>query len=275
MRLSLRSAADAETVRDAARQGDPDRYLAALLAPKDFRDDLVVLAAVTGEVNRIMRVAHDPHLAEIRLQWWRDALLSPDGAATGNPVADAFINVMQRRSLPHEDIAAWFDARAHTFYAAPPGDDAQLELEMRLVEGTAFSLAARILDPVDDMQGMQSFITNASVAYGLARIGADFPYWMARGRFALPATAGRFENADARAVVAYISSTARRALAAARAQWPRLPPRVIPAFLPLALVEPYLRALERHGHDVLHQPGEIAPLRRVARLWLAHVTRKI
>ena len=34
------------------------------------------------------------------------------------------------------------------------------------------------------------------------------------------------------------------------------------AFLPLALVGPYLRALERPGRDLLREVAEIAPLRR-------------
>jgi len=42
------------------------------------------------------------------------------------------------------------------------------------------------------------------------------------------------------------------------------------AFLPLALVETYLRALERPGRDVLRTPAEIAPLTRVCRIAAAH-----
>jgi phytoene synthase len=42
------------------------------------------------------------------------------------------------------------------------------------------------------------------------------------------------------------------------------------AFLPLALVGPYLRVLERRGQNVLRQPTEIAPLTRVVRIAMAH-----
>ena len=40
---------------------------------------------------------------------------------------------------------------------------------------------------------------------------------------------------------------------------------------PAALIEPYLRALQKPARDVLRQPADIAPLGRVARLWLASV----
>ena len=61
-------------VRDAARAYDRDRYLSALLAPSRARDDLVVLAAYLGEIQRVPLMIREALAGEIRLQWWRDAL---------------------------------------------------------------------------------------------------------------------------------------------------------------------------------------------------------
>jgi hypothetical protein len=36
------------------------------------------------------------------------------------------------------------------------------------------------------------------------------------------------------------------------------------------LVEPYLRAMQRRGRDLLRAPAEIAPLTRVVRIAMAH-----
>lgn len=55
-------------VRDTARTYAPDRYLAALLAPKSYRDDLIILAAFLGEMERIPKIVREPALGEIRLQ---------------------------------------------------------------------------------------------------------------------------------------------------------------------------------------------------------------
>ena len=63
---------------------------------------------------------------------------------------------------------------------------------------------------------------------------------------------------------------ARKYLATGRQHVANLPRHMRLAFLPLALVETYLRALERPGRDVLRAPAEIAPLTRVCRIAAAH-----
>ena len=73
------------------------------------------------------------------------------------------------------------------------------------------------------------------------------------------------------ALIASLCAEARQALATQPAnRWRICRVSVRPAFLPLALVEPYLRALERPGRDVLRSVAEIAPLTRVWRIAAAH-----
>jgi phytoene synthase len=57
---------------------------------------------------------------------------------------------------------------------------------------------------------------------------------------------------------------------AARQRVANLPRPTRAAFLPLALVRPYLRALERPVHNPLRDLAEIAPLQRVWRIGRAH-----
>src|SRR4249920_224039 len=94
------TAPTAETVATSARAGEPDRYLAALLAPPAARDGLLALAAFSAELGRIGQlVTREPMMGEIRLQWWRDALRPRDsGERTGNPVADALREAMLRHA---------------------------------------------------------------------------------------------------------------------------------------------------------------------------------
>ena len=85
---SLPTAA-ADAVAAAARAGEPDRYLAALLSPSSKRLGLLALAAFSAELANVPRlVTREPGMGEIRLQWWRDALHGDDGTRTGNPIAD-------------------------------------------------------------------------------------------------------------------------------------------------------------------------------------------
>jgi phytoene/squalene synthetase len=54
------------------RRHDPDRFLTALFAPPDKRDALLTLYAFNHELARAREVASEPHMALIRLQWWRE-----------------------------------------------------------------------------------------------------------------------------------------------------------------------------------------------------------
>ncbi|MEM7318879.1 MAG: squalene/phytoene synthase family protein [Pseudomonadota bacterium] len=64
-------------------RGDPDRFLATMAAPVAARRVLFPLFALNVEVARAPWVTQEPIIAEMRLQWWRDALAE---IAEGGPV---------------------------------------------------------------------------------------------------------------------------------------------------------------------------------------------
>src|SRR5262249_28656896 len=129
------------------------------------------------------------------------------------------------------------------------------------VEGAAFLLAGLILG------GNQAALTPpaaaAGRAYGIARLLARPPR---------PLTAPHAAAADRRAATI---ADARRHLAACRQQLANLPRKVQVAFLPLALVGPYLRILERKAGEALRAGVTVAPLSRVARIAAAHWLHRI
>jgi 15-cis-phytoene synthase len=59
---------------DLVSRADPDRFIAALAAPPEARPILIPLYAFNVEVSRAPWVTDEPMIAEMRLQWWRDAL---------------------------------------------------------------------------------------------------------------------------------------------------------------------------------------------------------
>ncbi|TRD18949.1 squalene/phytoene synthase family protein [Palleronia caenipelagi] len=65
------------------RKGDPDRFRAVMAAPPAAREKLFPIYAMNVEVSRAPWVTQEPLIAEMRLQWWRDAL---DEIASGGPV---------------------------------------------------------------------------------------------------------------------------------------------------------------------------------------------
>ena len=103
----------AETVQSA----DRDRYVADLFAPEPFRKHLFALHAFNAEVARVRDVVSDPMLGEIRLQWWRDAILN--GAGGGHPVATALNATIAKFKLPKAAFQRLLDARLFDLYDDP------------------------------------------------------------------------------------------------------------------------------------------------------------
>ena len=280
-------AATFEAVRAAARAGDFDRYLAALLAPRDVRGDLVTLAAFLGETARIPSLVSEPMQGEIRLQWWRDVIAAGTGARSGSPIADALNEMIARRALPRELFDRLLDARASDLYPDGFADEESLYAYLDDTEGAAFRLAARVLGGAG-AQSAEGYEREAGGAFGLTRLLLSLPASLARGRMPLPRSwlgaAPEIPPGDVDALAAApavkaalqrATAAARDRLSAAREVDPAVPRRMRTAFLPLALVEPYLRALERSDHDPLRQLADLPPLTRVWRLWRAHIAGSI
>lgn len=272
------NAALLQPVRDAARAYALDRYLAALLAPRAIRDDLMALAALLGEIERIPRIVTEPALGEIRLQWWQDWLEGLGaGTRTGNPVADAMAETIARYKLPISELSALIDARAEDLYADPVPDEQSFTAYLDRAETGPFRLAATIagakLDPPEE-----AALIAAARAYGATRCLIRLPFALARGRWPLPAggdaliDASRIAEPDVRQAAGHSRRAAidyaRTELARCRRQYRRLPRALLAALLPAALIEPYLQALEKED-DWLHAPVDISPLTRVWRLWRA------
>jgi phytoene synthase len=280
---SLPVPADADAIAACARAGEPDRYLAALLAPPPARAGLLALAAFSAETARVpVIVTSEPMIGEIRLQWWRDALAPSEGAArTGSPVADALRAAVERHGLPRALLLGVIEARSLDLAGAVMADEAGLRGYLWKSEGALFALAARILVGGTGTD-VQVAADASGHAYGLTRLLLGLPHTLSRGRLPLPQTcldaagvtraqllAGESSDPVAK-LLADLRADARRGLVTARRHVADLPREMRAAFLPLALVEPYLRALERPGRDLLRGSAEILPLTRVWRLMVAH-----
>src|SRR6056297_862931 len=81
---------------EIVERGDPDRFLATMAAPPGARGVLFPLYAFNIEVSRAPWVTEEPMIAEMRLQWWRDAL---DEIAAGGPVRSHEVTLELARVL--------------------------------------------------------------------------------------------------------------------------------------------------------------------------------
>jgi 15-cis-phytoene synthase len=251
-----------EDVRLAARTYAPDHYLAALLAPAAVRNDLVALAAFLGDVDRIIATVSDPTLAEIRLQWWRDAIIGGElGARSGHPVADALGGAIRRHHLPFGWFDGLLDARSFDLYADQVPDAATFDAYLEKADGAAFALAALMIDPAASVPSQ--LVRATGRAYGWMRLLRTSAIAQRRGRDPFPPSCPTRDDRAARA---------RDVLTTARTAWRRASRKERAACLPLAVVEPYLDATQREGYDPATMVADISPLTRAWRLWSAHVT---
>jgi phytoene/squalene synthetase len=149
---------------DIVRRGDPDRFLAAMAAPPDARPILFPLYAFNVEVSRAPWVTQEPLIAEMRLQWWRDALdeiaaratvrrhevtlplaeiLDAEGAALLDGVAAARrIDVERTPFAGREDLDAYLQATGGTLaWAAARALGSQAEGGVRDIAWSAAAAA--------------------------------------------------------------------------------------------------------------------------------------
>ena len=266
-----------ETVRRIARSGDPDRALAALFAPREARADLLALCASNVELARIGEQVSEPHLGVIRLQWWRDAIdRAASGEALGHPVADAIGATLRRCRLSRRRIEAMIDAREFDVTIRIMPDRPSLDTYLESTAGALFALGAECLGARGGP--LETAAREAGVAYGLTGLMRALPVHAARGLVWLPADALRRHGTSPEAVLAgksgegllallgELREQARGALVEAQRAIAQLDAEARRAFLPLSLVEPYLSALTKPGHDPLHEIAGINPLYRLWRM---------
>ena len=163
-------------------RGDPDRFLAIMATPPAARALLFPLAAFNIEVSRAPWVTSEPLIAQMRLQWWQDAV---EEIAAGKPprqheVIGPLAVVMQ--GLPVAPFKALIAARQWDIYTEPFADHAAMMAHLEDTSGGLVWLMARALgaDPAHE-----SLIRGVGVAQGIAAWLTAAPELAARGRVPL------------------------------------------------------------------------------------------
>jgi phytoene synthase len=262
---------------DLVRTADIDRFLASLFAPAGLRRHLFALYAFNAEIARVREVVRTPMVGEIRLQWWRDALLGErHGEVRANPVADALIDTIASYRLPVEPLLALIEARSFDLYDDPmPSLDA-LYGYARKTSSSLIELTAIILSGADPVAG--GLAGPAGIGSGIARLLQAFPVHAARGQLYLPVDVLARHGADAAdvharratpqlcAALADLRGLARFELDQAAAAFNRLAAPARPAFLSVALARLLLDRLDARAGDPF-TPVEVPQWRRQWALW--------
>lgn len=265
--------ASAAYCADLVRRHDRIFYLAALLAPRAVRSDLLALAAYRVELDRAVEAASDPNVGEIRLAWWRDRIEGPgmDASTDGGPVLQALLAVQVARDLPRAALASMAEAYRFRLYADAVETKNDLEGLIGEIYGAHFVLAARILD-AEPQGGLADVAGHGGLALGLGRLSAGFAKERSRGRSIVPVEMLASRGLTPAEALTGTRSTpvlhdlAQDALAhyrAARSAWDGLPAALRPAFLPAA-VAPLLARRCLRAADLASRGASVDPLRAYA-----------
>lgn len=262
-----------------ARAREPERYIAATLSPVARRAALLAVAAFAADLRRIPHVVTEPMMGEMRLQWWRETITAFGRAESiGHPIADALAAAVRAYDLPPLSLIAMTEARAFDLYDDPMPDEAAFDGYLTKTEAIAFDLAHIILGgpAAPDMSML------AARSFGQARLLAELPMALAKGRVPLPLSRLETYGIDVDALRAGHAVPGLRDLLrsacddveAARSALSRrlaaCAPSARAAFLPAATVASYVSAILDPGRDATRMPAEISPLTRVMRIGRAH-----
>ncbi|WP_180887095.1 squalene/phytoene synthase family protein [Ruegeria sp. THAF57] len=171
---------DVKACAALVHRADPDRFMAAMAAPVTARAVLFPIYALNVEVARAPWVTQEPMIAEMRLQWWRDALQE---IAEGQAVRrHDVVTPLSRILSPH--LAAQLDeyvaVRRWDIYRDPFEDHAHFESYFNHSAGTLMVASAQALGEADEQ-----VLRNFGYAVGVANWLRAIPELEARGRVPL------------------------------------------------------------------------------------------
>ena len=137
---------DIAACAEIVRRADPERFRAVMAAPVAARERLFPIYAFNVEVARAPWVTAEPLIAEMRLQWWRDALAE---IAAGGPVRRHEVATPLAQAVGAGDVAlldALVEARRWDIHREPFADMQAFRAHIAATTGNLLLVAARALD---------------------------------------------------------------------------------------------------------------------------------
>ena len=135
-------------------KGDPDRFMAVMSCDVAARARLFPLFAFNLEVARAPWMTQEPMIAEMRLQWWRDALaeIEAGGFVRRHEVVTPLATVISDKDARQLDVLV--EAREWDVEPSVFPDESALWAYLDATAGGLIAVAARALGgPVLDGSG--------------------------------------------------------------------------------------------------------------------------
>jgi len=146
-------------------KGDPDRFRTAMAAPVSVRARLFPLYAFNVEVARAPWVTQEAMIAEMRLQWWRDALeeIAKGGDVRKHEVTTPLSEVLTPAMAQRLDETV--AARRWDIYKEPFEDEAHL---LAYLDQTSGHLMWAAAEGLGAPAGQEQAVRSVALAAGLA-----------------------------------------------------------------------------------------------------------
>ncbi|WP_187432206.1 hypothetical protein ROLI_018790 [Roseobacter fucihabitans] len=238
-------------------KGDPDRFAATMASPVAARRVLFPLYAFNIEVSRAPWVTQEPMIAEMRLQWWRDAL---EEIATGDTVRRhevvtplaAILDADGARVLDRLVAARRWDIYKEAFEGA-----AHFESYLNDTAAGLMWVATRALGGTD--AHFETPVRKLGRATGLARFLQAVPALEAQGR--IPLVDGRAQ------AIGVLAEVTRGACPSVREIKTLLPAGARPACSEAFLTQDLLDLVVKRPQRVAESAITLNPLKRSYLLW--------
>ncbi|WP_319823474.1 squalene/phytoene synthase family protein [Thalassovita sp.] len=222
---------------ELVQRGDPDRFRVAMAAPVAARAVLFPVYAANVEISRAPWMTQEPLIAEMRLQWWKDAF---EEIALGGIVRRHFVVTPLARLLDSEGASLMTDlaaARTWDIHRDPFEDAEAFERYITHSAANLMLASARALGTVD-----AAVVGDLGYAAGLANFLAAVPALEAAKR--IPLVDGRPE------AVAALAQDGLARLKRARANRDGVSASARPALLTAWKTEGILRRAAAQPHRV-------------------------
>ena len=174
-----------EACAELVQRGDPDRFLSAMTAAPEDRGALMAIYAFNLEVARAPWVTKEEIIAEMRLQWWVDAIeeIFDGREPRSHEVVTPLAQVIRERGLSKAPFAKLVQARRFDIYRDAHEDRAAFD---DYVDATASGLMWLAADALGAGAEQEAGVRRIGFASGLASLLAAAPALTAAGKHPLP-----------------------------------------------------------------------------------------
>lgn len=265
----------------AARSGSSFYYSFLFLEPGQ-RQAITALYAFCREVDDVVDECHEPAVARLKLQWWREEVGRLFAGTPNHPVTRALQAALERFDLPQEQLLEIIDGMEMDLEQHSYGDFAELSLYCHRAAGVVGLLSAEIFG-YEDRQTLK-YAHELGMAFQLTNIIRDVREDAERGRIYLPQDElDRFgvrsadllalrSSPELIALLRFQAERAREYYARAFALLPeadRYGQRT--GLIMAAIYHTLLEELEADGFQVMRHRVALTPLRK---LWIAWRTMR-